>query len=758
MLISGKSGITDIPEDRWDKEALFSTELKEKGKIASKKGGFIDHLRTFDASFFGISPQECECMDPQQRLALELAWEAFEDAGMRKAEIKGSNTGVYIGASGQDFSSLIWKYPMDHPYVGTGTSNSIIANRISYFFDFQGPSMTIDTACSSALVATLNACQSIWNGTSRLALAGGVNAILLPEISMNFSRAGLITSSEEIKAFDESSDGYLRSEGGGLMVLKPYDQALEDGDHIYACIRGGAFSHNGKSNGLSAPNPKAEERLLTCAYDHAGITDLSQIAYIEAQGIGTRMADSIEVKAINGFLQKDESMGTSTCAVGSVKPNIGHLESASGMASLIKVALSMKNGRIPATINIKKENAAFAAPKSKATVQKESADWPSDAPIAGVSAFGFGGANAHLVLEKTDPVNTSHLPGEQPLLLKLSAKSQVALELQAAKHANWLSTYEVDLVDYACWMNQTRTDFDHRLVLLFRDKSHLISLLNDFVSGKHRDTNYKARKVRNVKHRVIQEKGIPIPGSVNARTSDQELQSKSVFEKALNGIEIDWQGYFGRPVLNKVNAPTYAFNRSVHWPQELQAAKPDESVTANYIRAIYDSGKFSEEQLIWLQALLSPERQHAYSEQTVAKPEVASQLRSALPEDRQKVMHDYVTGQVMKVMKVDKSEVSAGSSLVALGLDSLMAYRLRDCLYEDLNVDVDTVVFLAEVDISSIVDTVLSQWEADPQEYKADEHSSNLLITDEASILDDLDDLSPEEVNQLISHLGITDQ
>jgi len=400
LLRDGVDAITEVPASRWDVEYFDNFEPATSDKMNIRWGGFLEDLDQFDPEFFKISPREAMSMDPQQRLLLEVAWEALEDAGQTLERLSGTRTGVFMGINGFDYYTRLVENPINvDAYTGSGNTNSMAANRISYFFNFIGPSLGIDTACSSSLVAVHLACQSIWNEESTLALAGGVRIILSPWITLSFALAGFMAADGRCKTFDSRADGYVRSEGAGVVVLKPLSQALTDKDPIYALIRGSAVNQDGHSNGLTAPNPRAQEALLLQAYRTAGVSPF-QVQYIEAHGTGTKLGDPIEMKALGKVLTQNRRAGQ-YCAVGSVKTNIGHLEVAAGIAGLIKVALSLKYGQIPPSLHFQQPNPYIPFDKLLLRVQKTLEPWPQtqDRAIAGVSAFSFGGTNAHVVLE-----------------------------------------------------------------------------------------------------------------------------------------------------------------------------------------------------------------------------------------------------------------------------------------------------------------------------------------------------------------------
>lgn len=402
LLRDGVDAITEVPRDRWDAAALYDPSSAAPGKLNTRWGGFLDRVDQFDPQFFGISPREAVQMDPQQRLVLELSWEALEDAGIPPPSLKGSRAGVFVGALFLDHALLQdragWEAITSH--TSTGGAACIIANRVSYVMGLQGPSMTVDTASSSSLVAVHLACQSLRLGESSLALAGGVNLTLVPETTMRVGKLNTMSSTGRCRAFDAQGDGYVRSEGGGIVALKRLADALKDGDRIYAVIRGSAVNNDGASNGLTAPNPKAQEAVLVDAYHSAGVAPLD-VHYIEAHGTGTPLGDPIEAKTIGtvlgGELRPDRPL-----QIGSVKTNLGHLEAAAGIAGLMKVALSMHHELIPANLHFDTPNPNIDFEGLRLQVVTQAQAWPApegEPYRAGVSSFGYGGTNVHAVLE-----------------------------------------------------------------------------------------------------------------------------------------------------------------------------------------------------------------------------------------------------------------------------------------------------------------------------------------------------------------------
>ncbi|NKT88894.1 acyltransferase domain-containing protein, partial [Rhodococcus hoagii] len=413
LLIEGRDAVTDLPEGRW---AEFTADPYVAAAVekAATKGGYLDDVHGFDAEFFAMSPLEVQNVDPQQRLALELTWEALEHAHIPASALKGRDVGVFLGSSANDYQLLAVSDPASaHPYALTGTSTAIVANRVSYFYDFRGPSIALDTACSSSLVAVHQAVRSLRSGESEIALAGGVNMLLAPPATLGFDEGGVLTEDGKIKAFSSDASGIVRAEGGGIVVLKRLEDAERDGDTILAVVAGSAVNQDGRSNGLLAPNPDAQADCLRHAYRDAGIAP-SGVDYIEAHGTGTILGDPIEADALGRVVGRGRD-DDKPALLGSAKTNFGHLEAAAGAAGLIKVVLALQEDVIPASLNYAGPNPYIQFDKAHLQVIPEATAWPryTGQAVAGVSGFGFGGTNAHVVVrEYTGPAKTDEVAAE----------------------------------------------------------------------------------------------------------------------------------------------------------------------------------------------------------------------------------------------------------------------------------------------------------------------------------------------------------
>lgn len=508
LLAEGRDGITDLPEGRWS-EFENDPAVWESIRNANTKGGYLDDVKGFDAEFFAMSPREVEMVDPQQRLALELTWEALEHAHIPPSDLKGGSVGVFIGSSASDYMLLAVGDPSAaHPYALTGTSTAVIANRVSYFYDFHGPSVTLDTACSSSLVAVHQAVRALRNGEADVALAGGVNMLLAPAGTLGFDELGVMAPDGRIKAFSADADGMIRAEGGGLVVLKRLEDAERDGDNILAVIAGSAVNQDGRSNGLAAPNPEAQVDVLRRAYRDAQILP-SGVDYIEAHGTGTVLGDPIEADALGRVVGRGRE-DDKPVLLGSAKTNFGHLESAAGAAGLIKVVLAMQENHLPPTLNYTEPNPYIPFDRAHLKVIPEGAQWPryTGRAVAGVSGFGFGGTNAHVVVreytgpegqdaseaevevlpgEMPNPVETATEPArELPVLLAVSAPMPSRRRRAAADLADWLETEEgstTPLADVARTLAR-RNHGRSRAIVVAADRAEAIAGLRAVAAGK----------------------------------------------------------------------------------------------------------------------------------------------------------------------------------------------------------------------------------------------------------------------------------
>lgn len=450
LLDQSRDAIQEIPVSRWDTRHVYDPHAR-LGKTQSRWAGLITDIDLFDPQIFGISPREAARMDPQQRLLLEVAWRALEDAGQPFEGLAGRPVSVFVGISSWDYAFAglcLEDRGVIDAYSNTGGSFSIAANRISYCFDLRGPSVAVDTACSSSLVAVHLACETLWQGQASLALAGGANALLMPDFFVAFSQLGVLSPTGRCRAFDAQADGYVRGEGAGMVVLKPLSAAIQNHDRIYAVIRASAVNQDGRTPGLTVPSQEAQQQLVQLACQRAGI-EPREIQYVEAHGTGTPVGDPIEARALASVLCLERE-SQKPCWMGSVKTNIGHLESGAGIASVIKVALAIHHGRIPAHLHFQSPHPEIDFTRLGLRIPTSSMQWPDEGALrtAGINGFGYGGANAHVILQQspseqgspsvrtTTSNGSGHASG--PYLLALSAKSHSGLLQRLRNWQAWL--------------------------------------------------------------------------------------------------------------------------------------------------------------------------------------------------------------------------------------------------------------------------------------------------------------------------------
>jgi acyl transferase domain-containing protein/thioesterase domain-containing protein/acyl carrier protein len=574
-LLEGRDCIGEVPPGRWD----------WRDREGARYGGFIDGVDEFDASFFGISPREARLMDPQQRLLMTHAWKALEDAGIAPAGLAGSNTAVFVGTASTGYDTLLARagVPLDG-YSSTGTVASIGPNRLSYLLDLRGPSEPIETACSSSLVALRRAMAALETGESDLAIAGGVNTILLPDGYVSFDKAGMLSADGRCKTFSDGADGYGRGEGVGMLVLKRLADAERDGDPILAVARGVAEGHGGRANSLTAPNPESQAAMLKSAYASADI-DVRTVTYIEAHGTGTPLGDPVEVEGLKSAFARLAPAATSDawCGIGSVKSNIGHLELAAGIAGVIKVLLQLRHRTLAPTIHCDRTNPLITLEGSPFYIVGEAQPWTAvrdgDGRLlprrAGVSSFGMGGVNAHVVLEEyVEPEPQQQQPPRQhgpggPAMVVLSARTPEGLRAQAEALADALERSDgLSLADAAYTLQVGRDAMDERLALVASTPAEAAAKLRacadgEPVAGIHRGAVGQHREVLRV-----------FDGDDLATTIDRWLSDgrhDKLLELWVKGLPVDYERLHRSAQRRRVRLPTYPFARECHWVPEPQA-------------------------------------------------------------------------------------------------------------------------------------------------------------------------------------------
>ncbi len=486
VLRDGVDAIREVPGDRWDIESLYHPDPDAPGRMSSRWGGFIDGWDLFDPHFFGISPREAQGMDPQQRVFLEVAWEALERAGQSPDRLHGSATGVFAGVCNSDYGQLLMRCDLAglDAYFASGNAFSVLTGRLSYILGLQGPAVSVDTACSSSLVAVHLACQSLRLGECRMAITGGVNYIGAPEVTIALSKAHMMAPDGRCKAFDAAADGFVRGEGCGLVVLKRLSDAEADGDTVLAVIRGSATNQDGRSSGLTAPNGPSQEAVIAAALGNANLSALD-VDYVEAHGTGTSLGDPIEARALGGAYGAGRT-STNPLAVGSVKTNIGHLESAAGIAGIMKVVLALQHEELPAQLHFRQPSPYIDWDRLPISVLTEPRRWRrSGRPrIAGVSSFGFSGTNAHVLIEEP-PIAAAADCSERPVyVLPVSARTTGALKQLAGRYADCLDTSGAPaLADVCSTASSGRSHFAQRIAIVAASRDSASRDLRAWAAG-----------------------------------------------------------------------------------------------------------------------------------------------------------------------------------------------------------------------------------------------------------------------------------
>jgi len=455
LLCGGVDAISEVPPERFDVDAVFDSDPSAPGKIYSRWGGFVDDVDRFDADFFGIAPREAKRMDPQHRILLEVAWEALEDGGQVPARLSGTSTGVFVGISTHDYADLhmaAGQRPLLDAHVNIGNAMCAAPNRLSYLLDLRGPSLAVETACSSSLTALHLARRSLAAGECSMAITAGVNVILAPDLTIGFCKASMISPDGRCRAFDARANGFVRSEGAGAVVLKPLEQALADRDPIYAVVRGSAVNEDGRTTGISLPSADAQEQVLRQAVRDAGV-DPAAIQYVEAHGTGTAAGDPVEAAAIGRVYGQGRAPGREVL-IGSGKTNVGHLEAGAGITGLIKTALMLRHRQIPPTLHFEQPNPDIPFQELRLRVPTALESWPETTgpAMAGVNATGFGGANAHVILQ--GPPEPQVVPPESATrahVLTVSARSAEALQQAAERSRELLRGGEAPALRDLCY-------------------------------------------------------------------------------------------------------------------------------------------------------------------------------------------------------------------------------------------------------------------------------------------------------------------
>ena len=602
-LEAGVNSIVEIPKDRWDWRDYFGNPRSEPNKTNSKWGGFVEDIDKFDASFFRTSPREAEQMDPQQRILLELTWGCLENSGYKPSAFVGRKVGVFIGVCHNDYKEIQENYGRSFEgYAASGTGGAILANRISYFFNFQGPSIIVDTACSSSLISIHHAVNSINGKEIELAIAGGINYLGTATRHMALSNLGMLSSTGRCQTFDKNADGYVRGEGAGLIFLKSLKQALDDNNRIFGVIKSSCMNHGGSVQTLTAPSAYAQSKLIVDAYTKANIPP-NTVTYLETHGTGTPLGDPIEINGlIRAFKKLFRQFGIKKpisphCGLGAVKTNIGHLEGAAGIAGVIKILMAMKFNKLPALQNFSTLNPRISLKDSPFYIVHETQGWKTlqdtqgkEIPRrAGVSSFGFGGANAHVVIEEYvdgEKIGSTRpkIEDKEPYLIVLSAKNKDRLKEAAKNLYNYLNNQIMNLTEVAYTLQVGREAMEERISFIITNKAELKAELTDYLDGHtHKGNCFRG----NIKEdRNFLDLDTSDPDSI-------ELIKKWLFKKKLRkiaklwckGLDIDWSLLYSESVPQRVSLPTYPFSRTRHW---LSKAPPHLSRTRSCMTPLLD--------------------------------------------------------------------------------------------------------------------------------------------------------------------------
>ncbi|MCX8131712.1 MAG: phosphopantetheine-binding protein [Clostridia bacterium] len=713
-LKSGKDCIREIPKDRWNNNRYFDPDKYSTSTYYSKWGGFLENIDMFDATFFNISPKEAEVIDPQERLFLETVWHAIEDAGYKKGSLSDSDMGVFVGVMFGQYQLFGAEELMKGNYRFSETSYASIANRVSFFLNLHGPSIAIDTMCSSSLVAVHMACESIRRGECQSAIAGGVNLSLHPIKYYLLSQKRFASSDGRCRAFGERGDGYVPGEGVGAVFLKPLKKAVQDGDNIYAVIKGSAINHGGKTNGYTVPNPIAQSEVISKALKKANINPRT-ISYVEAHGTGTALGDPIEINGLNIAYTKYTNH-RQYCSIGSVKTNIGHLESAAGIAALTKVLLQMKNKKLVPSIHSDEINSLIDFKESPFYVQHELENWKR--PVieedgvervyprrAGISAFGAGGVNTHIIVEEyvTDKAHKDVQDSDRQVFI-LSAKKRHILKEYVKDFVDFIDkrlsmNTGISIRDIAYTLQTGRTEMEERIA-------------------------FTASDIQEVREKLItysEKRKIPVgfyQGNAmsNRRTSDLNLDTEQADDLAggrldykdpnrlaelwVSGVSVNWDLLYKENRPNRIPLPTYPFSKEKYWIEQ------QKGVFQN-VKDILEQVKNLLEQV---ETIIEPDKSVNTSKQSEYKTEsnsIANQVK-ILTNKEQNILvtlydspeyerNDIVNEHIQKLTAdflsyIPPSLPEIYVNFLELGMDSVTILDFKSKIEEEFNVEFPSTI------------------------------------------------------------------
>lgn len=667
-LYAGKDCIREIPKERWALADYFDADQDNPGKTYSKWGGFLADVDRFDPLFFNISPREAALMDPQERLFLETAWNTIEDAGYAREELAGKKVGVYVGVMYGQYQLFSNESPPPHQFVPTNSVFASIANRVSYFFDFHGPSIALDTMCSSSLTAIHLACQSIHEGECDMALAGGVNLSLHPNKYLLLSHGKFLASDGHCRSFGEGGDGYVPGEAVGALLLKPLDRALADGDLIYAVIKGSQLNHGGKTNGYTVPNPHAQAELLAETYQKANI-DPAQVSYVEAHGTGTSLGDPIEIAGLNKvFSQKQNEP---PCAIGSVKSNIGHCESAAGIAAVTKVVLQLQHRTLVPSLYSETLNTNIDWSTTPFRVQHSVSEWQRPLPevprIAGISSFGAGGSNAHLILTEAPETLSAPTRNKSHYLLTVSAKTELALNQRLDDLLVWLEKNPLTPLEQVSYtLNAGRSHFDCRCALVVSSLAEAIRLIQQFKAQQHPAPFFiHMKEGNNPEHSLINTTLLPLMMQQLTQPAHYKETLLTLAKLYVEGQDLDWQQIHADESRKKISLPTYPFAKERYWYSD--ETDPASAPSRQTNRALIQNGLIDK-------------------------------------------VSAFLTRQVVQILKMTQHRIAVEKNLGEYGMDSVHFIELAKKITEHYQVEFTPAVFFTHSSVLSISQHLINQF------------------------------------------------
>lgn len=692
-LKSGKDCIDEIPKERWDYQQFYNPKKRQPEKMYSKWGGFITDADKFDALFFNISPLEAEVTDPQERLMLETAWSAIESAGYSPEILQQENhgrVGVFVGCMWNEYQLLLEHAGSASPLFGNSNTSSL-ANRISYFLDLHGPSLVIDTACSSSLVAVHMACESILRGECDYAIAGGVNLSLHPSKYVNLCQMEMLSSDGRCRSFGAGGDGYVPGEGVGVILLKSLQKALQDGDTIYAVIKGSDVNHGGRTNGYMVPNPDAQADLIRQAVKKAGV-DQKTISYVEAHGTGTALGDPIEITGLCKAF--GEEIAKQSCALGSVKSNVGHLEGAAGISALTKVVMQLMHKKLVPSLHASELNPHIDFEKTPFYVQRECCDWesqPGKMRRAGISSFGAGGTNVHVVLEEAPVHSTSPSPiNKSAYLITLSAKTEAALQEQVVNLQSWLEENTAALADISYTLNARRSHFEKRCVMVVSSLEELKETLHK-IQQNDIPSNYLFNKTKG-KSRPEPVLTELLSRLITEIASYHSLEKESYRQKLLalgdlyiKGYKINWEQVHKDETKKKIPLPTYPFARDRYWVPEKKSMP------------------------------------QAYSQEPTSATTPTFSSTTTLNQ-----VEIYLSQKLAEILKLKSDDVDIEKNLSEYGMDSIHFTALTQSINENYNIALTPALFYGYGNIKEMAHYLMETFSEAIQQHQSTLGSSPL--------------------------------